>query len=133
MFVFLFVFAGTGLRFTVPPPATASISASCWLSRGPPSSPAPLVTWRLLQINVRRWKRATSSAPSFYTVRNNPPISLACTIRDYSIYGNIDLIQWNRIIDSLFWTLLCRCSGEVGCDEQGHGVRSVGLQSSELG
>lgn len=73
-FFFLFVFGLTGLRFTVPPLVTVFICASCWLSQEQPSLPVPLVMWRLLQISAKKWKRATSSAPSFYMVRNNPPV-----------------------------------------------------------
>lgn len=126
------VSSGTGLLFTAPPPATVSISASCWLSRGPPSLPAPLVMWRLLQINVRKWRRVTSSAPSSYMVRTNP--NWICFPIWNSIYSELylclDLIRYLFSV-WVFWTFQCRCSGEAGCDEQGDGLRSVGLQSSE--
>lgn len=75
LFMIICVRLAAGLRFTVPPPATVSICASCWSSQGPPSLPAQLAMWRLLQINVKKWKRATSSAPSFYMVRNTNPAS----------------------------------------------------------
>lgn len=73
---FVFVCATTGLLFTVQLPATVFISVSCWSSQGPPSLLAPLAMWRLLRINARKWKRATSSVPSFYTVRNITPIGV---------------------------------------------------------
>ena len=57
-----------GRPCTAPPLATASTCASSWWRAAPPSSPPPSATSRRLRTSARRWKRATSSAPSFYTV-----------------------------------------------------------------
>lgn len=65
----LCVFAGAGLLFTVPPPATVFISASCWLSQGPPSLPQPSAMWRPQQINAKKRRMATSNVPNSYMVR----------------------------------------------------------------
>lgn len=58
-----------GRPCTAPPLATASTSASSWWRAAPPSSPPPSATSRRLRTSARRWRRAISSAPSFYTVR----------------------------------------------------------------
>ena len=57
-----------GRPCTAPPPATASTSANSWWRAAPPSSPPPSATSRRPRTSARRWRRATSSAPSFYMV-----------------------------------------------------------------
>lgn len=58
-----------GHHCTALPPATASTSASSWWRAALPFLPRPSATLKRLQTSAKRWRRATSSAPSSCTVR----------------------------------------------------------------
>lgn len=74
-----------GLRCTAPPPAITCRCASSWWSLERPCSPPRTATCRQPQTSVRRWRRATPSAPSSSMVR------MLVSLRSAS-----DLSVWSR-------------------------------------
>lgn len=58
-----------GRRCTAPPLATASTSANNWWRAALPSLPQPSATLKRPRTSARRWRKATSSAPSSSMVR----------------------------------------------------------------